>query len=330
VVSGDAQKRRTLAGRYGVPAYDYADFEACISEQSIDAVYIGLPNDQHCEFTERAARAGVHVLCEKPMAVTPEECRRMIRATERAGVKLMIAYRLHFEPANMAAIEIARSGKLGDLRIFDSTFTMQVRAGNIRLDAEKGGGPLHDIGIYCIQAARHVLRSEPLQVFATSASGKDARFREVDETVSAVLRFPEERIATFTCSFGAADVSSYRMVGSKGDLRVEPAYEYVEPLVHHLTIDGKKRTRKFARHDQFAPELVYFARCIQTDASVEPSGKEGLIDIEIIDALLRSAKAGSPIDLPAFRQDRRPSIRQVRKFPAVRKPSLVRAKSAST
>jgi predicted dehydrogenase len=329
IVSGDPEKRRTLGRKYRVPAFGYDQLEACLAEEVVDAVYIALPNDQHCEFTERAATAGAHVLCEKPMAVTSEECERMIRATEQAGVKLMVAYRLHFEDANVQAIQIAASGKIGTPRLFDSTFSMQVRDDNIRVEGERGGGPLYDIGVYCIQAARTVLGAEPTHAFALAVRGDDPRFTEVDEAVGAVLRFPGERVASFTCSFGASDVSSYRVVGTKGDLRVEPAYEYVEALTHHLTVNGRSRTRTFAKRDQFAPELIHFSRCILRDEEPEPSGVEGLIDVRIIEALQRSASTGAVVELPELPRERRPTPRQTRRLPPVEKPEVVHAESGS-
>jgi glucose-fructose oxidoreductase len=241
----------------------------------------------------------------------------------------MIAYRLHFEGANLGAVEVGASGRLGELRLFASTFSMQVREDNIRTEAEKGGGPLYDIGIYCINAARYLFRAEPTQVIAMAAQGRDPRFAEIEEAASCALRFPEERLATFTCSFGAADVSSYRLVGTRGDLRVEPAYDYTEALVHHLTIDGRKRTRRFARRDQFAPELMHFSDCIREDRDPEPSGREGKIDVQIIEALHRSAATGKAVDLPPFEADRLPRPGQAKRLPPVRKPKLVHARSGS-
>jgi glucose-fructose oxidoreductase len=329
LVSGDEEKRRELGERYQVPTYDYASLERALQAESIDAVYIALPNHQHCEFTLRSAAARVHVLCEKPMAVTSSECDRMIEAVERAGVKLMIAYRLHFEAANMKAVEIGASGLLGDLRYFDSAFSMQVKDDNIRIEREKGGGPLYDIGIYCIQAARYLLRDDPVQAFAMAERGDDPRFREVDEMVSAVLRFPRNRLAIFTCSFGATDVSSYRLVGTEGDLRVEPAYEYAGALAHHLTLDGRTRKRTFPRRDQFAAELLYFAECIQEDRQPEPSGLEGKVDVQIIEALGRSAERGAAVALPVFPQEEKPGPHLVRRLAPVRKPPLVHAESGS-
>ena len=329
LVSDDPVKRRELGDRTGVPTYDSDQLEHAIRSESIEAVYVAVPNDQHCVFTERAARAGAHVLCEKPMAVTVEECERMIAACEQAGVRLMIGYRLHFEPANRKAREIARSGRLGALRLFESTFSMQVRSDNVRVDREKGGGPLYDLGVYCIQAARMLFDAEPTQVVAASARGDDPRFREVDEAVSAVLRFPGERLAAFTCSFGASDVSSYRIVGTDADLRLEPAYEYAEPLMHHLREDGRVRRRTFPRRDQFAPELLHFSDCIRRGETPEPSGIEGRVDLHVIEAIQRSIATHAPVELPALPRERRPEPEQEVGFHAVSKPPLVRAESGS-
>src|SRR5688500_5308886 len=136
----------------------------------VDAVYVAVPNDQHDDYTIRAARRGVHVLCEKPMAVTERQCRAMIRSAEKNDVKLMIAYRLHFERANLEAIDLVRSGRIGEPRLFNSVFCMDVKEGDIRLRRKRGGGTLFDIGVYCINAARYLFRDEPYEVMAMSAS----------------------------------------------------------------------------------------------------------------------------------------------------------------
>src|SRR4029450_6624650 len=133
--------------------FSYKQFDHCLRE--VDAVYIALPNSMHAEYTVRAAKAGIHVLCEKPMAVTVRECQRMIAACRQARVKLMIAYRLHFETVNLSAMDLAGRGELGELKFFTSSFSMMVRRGDIRTKREYGGGTLYDIGVYCINAARN-------------------------------------------------------------------------------------------------------------------------------------------------------------------------------
>jgi len=329
LVSGDATKRRKLSRKYGVPAFGYDDFDGLLASGDVDAVYLAVPNHLHCDYTERAARAGVHVLCEKPMAVTEDECLRMIRAASEAGVRLMIAYRLHFEAANLEAAAIARSGRLGETRFFHSTFTMQVKPGNVRLHPE-GGGPLYDIGIYCINAARMLFAAEPKEVFAVALRPADPRFRDVEETLCATLVFPGDRIATFTCSFAASDVSSYRVVGTEGDLLVEPAYEYQAGLTHRLTRKGRTRDKQFPKRDQFAPELLHFSACIGEGRDPAPDGVEGLVDVQIIQALHESAKRGRPVPVQTAEPARRPSPRLARRAPALRsEPRMVRAESAS-
>jgi glucose-fructose oxidoreductase len=297
----------------------------------VDAVYIALPNHLHREYTERAARARVHVLCEKPMAVTEEDCLAMIRAAEENEVKLMVAYRLHFEEANLKAIDLVQSGRLGDPRLFDSVFTMQVKEGDIRLNPrELGGGPLYDIGVYCINAVRNLFGAEPMEVVGFSANNGDPRFQQSEETTSAILRFPgRERLASFTVSFGAADVSSYRVVGTKGDLVMDPAYEYAAALKQRVTINGRTRERSFPKRDQFAPELVSFSECILTGAEPEPSGWEGYADVRVVRALYRSTDSGQPVTLEPFSKDDRPSLQQELRRSPVRKPELVNTEAPS-
>src|SRR5688572_25497939 len=293
LVSGDPVKRSELAKKYGVErSWSYEEYDACLKSGEIDAVYIALPNHLHHEYALRAAQAGIHVLCEKPMAMTEEECVRMASAAKATRARLMVAYRLHFERANLEAIEVLRSGRLGEPRLFNSTFCTPVEAGNVRVRRETGGGVLYDIGIYCINAARALFRDEPIEVQAATAGVRD----EVEEAVTGWLRFPGDRLATFSCSFGAAKVSEYRVAGTKGDLCVEPAYDYARPLKHRLTLDGETRERRYAKRDQFAPELLYFSDCILLNREPEPGAEEGLADVRIIRALYRSAESGHPVE----------------------------------
>src|SRR6187401_1010863 len=255
VVSDDRTKRRELTRRYRLEhAFAYDQFENCLNE--VDAVYIALPNSMHAEYTVRAAKAGVHVLCEKPMAVTARECRQMLAACRSARVKLMIAYRLHFETLNLSAMEVARRGQLGELKFFNSSFSMTVRRGDIRTKRQYGGGTLYDIGVYCINAARNLFRAEPTEVSALSINSGLATLAEIDETTAATLKFGDDQVAAFVTSFNAADVAAYRIVGTKGQLHADPAYEYAEGLEYALTIGGRTTRRKFGKRDQFAPELL--------------------------------------------------------------------------
>jgi glucose-fructose oxidoreductase len=327
VVSGDRTKLREMARRYGVETFTYDEYEDCL--RNVDAVYIALPNSMHAEYTIRAARAGVHVLCEKPMAVTVDECRRMIAACRKANVKLMIAYRLHFETLNLSAIEVAHRGDLGELKYFNSSFSMIVRRGDVRTKRAYGGGSLYDIGVYCINAARNLFRAEPSQVSAVSINSGLAALSEIDETTAATLRFGNDRLATFVTSFHAADVAAYRIVGTKGHLHADPVYEYAEGLEYTLTRDGKKTKKSVGKRDQFAPQLLYFSDCILNNRKPEPSGEEGLQDVRIVQALYKSATSGKPVSLSPVPRDPRPTIRQRITRPGVRKPRLVKVQSAS-
>jgi predicted dehydrogenase len=329
LVSDTPAKLSKLGRRYGVKELcSYDDARDLFSSGKLDAVYIALPNTLHAAWTIRAAEAGLHVLCEKPLATSVQDCERMIEACERNGVHLMTAYRLHFERCNLEVAKIVRSKRIGDARYFDSQFSMQVKAGNIRVDRELGGGPEWDIGIYCQNAARYVFADEPTQVWATTTNSGDRRFTEVPETVHVIMKFPRERIASFVCSFGAADRSRYEIVGTKGSVVVDPAYEYADSLSYELNVGEKKTRKKFAKSDQFAPELVYFAKCVRANRRPEPSGREGLIDVAIINSIHRSISTGGWAVVEAPQKRRRPSLRQQARRPAVpREPKLVQAES---
>jgi predicted dehydrogenase len=330
IVSSDAEKRRKLGKKYRVDhLYTYDEYEQALSV--VDAVYIAVPNHLHRDYAVRAAKAGVHVLCEKPMAVTEEECESMIEAAEANGVKLMIAYRLHFEKGNLEAAQLAQSGELGDPRFFSSDFAQQVVENNIRVTepVEKGGGPVYDMGVYCINAARYLFRAEPASVLACSASNREPRFQKVDEMTSVVMRFPDERLATFTCSFGAADISRYTLVGTKGVLTADPAYEYASGIKLQIIKGGKSSSKRFPKHDQFAAEIVYFSDCILQDKEPEPSGMEGLADVRIVRAIYESARTGRFIELSDFPDKQRPTMRQEIHRPSHGKPETVNTESPS-
>ena len=299
VVSGDRTKRREMAKRYRLEhAFDYDDIDECL--RVVDAVYIALPNSMHADYTIRAARAGVHVLCEKPMAVTVDECRRMITACRTADIKLMIAYRLHFETLNLGAIELARQGELGDLKFFNSSFSMVVRRGDIRTKqavrrrnlVRHSASTASTPRVTCFAPSRRMcLRCQSTAGWPPCPrSTRRRRRRFVSEN---------EQVATFVTSFHAADVAAYRIVGTRGDLHADPAYEYAEGLEYTLTREGRKTRKKSGKRDQFAPELVDFSDCILHNRKPEPSGEEGMQDVRIVQALYKSAKSGKTVKLPS-------------------------------
>jgi predicted dehydrogenase len=331
LVSDDPTKRTEVAKKYGIAGtqtYTYDRYDELLSNGTIDAVYIALPNHLHCEYTVKAAAAGIHILCEKPMAVTVAECEQMIAAAKDRHVKLMIAYRLHFDAANIQAVEMVKSGKIGIPRFFNSIFSQQTEGANSRLKANTSSGTIEDIGIYCINAARYLFQAEPTEVLATSASNGEERFREVAEMTSAILRFPGDRLATFTCSFGAAKLATYQIMGTAGNLHVQPAYAMQAHIEHVLSIDGEPpQRRSFEPHDQVAAVFSYFSDCILQDKEPEPSGQEGLIDIKIILALNESIETGTFVAIDGIEPPpQRPTAAQTIERPPLQEfPQLVNA-----
>lgn len=327
IVSDDPKKQEELSGKYNVPACSYHDYDALLASGTIDAVYLVLPNSLHCDYTLRAAQQGVHVLCEKPLAGTSSEAKDMIEACQRANVRLMTAYRLHFEPANLSVVSLIDEGTIGEPRLFTATHTNNVKPGNSRLEGDLAGGPLRDIGIYCINAARYVFQSEPTEVAAFTASSEDPRFREVPEMVSAVLRFPKDRLATFNCGFGEATVSRYSVIGTEGEIGMESGFSFNSPITRTIQKGEQTESKTFPLGDQIAPEIVYFSGCVLKGRDPEPSGLEGLIDMEIMEAIEQSAREGKSIRMRLPDKARRPDRSQRRTKPAVEEPKLVRAES---
>lgn len=324
LISDDSEKLDELSREYGVEnCFHYNDYELCLRSGEIDAVYIALPNNLHAEFCVRAAEAGIHVLCEKPLAVTEDECQQIIRACAEADVKLMTAYRLHFERGNLEAIDLVRSGNIGEPKIFNSVFTMQVAPGNIRTKRKFAGETLYDIGIYCINASRYMFGAEPTEVIGFSGTTGDKRFQQVEENTGALLRFPDGKLAGFLTSFGAADTADFEIIGTEGKVRVIQAYDYMTPTIVEWKQGDRTQHRTYSVRDQFAPEIIYFSDCILRDKEPEPSGIEGLIDVHIIRSLYESIQKGRPVKLKPLSRRQRPTLRQEIHRPRVVRPRFV-------
>ena len=213
----------------------------------------------------------------------------------------MTAYRLHNEPGTLHALQLVRDGAIGDPRLFGSLFSFQAAPGNHRLKAEHWGGPLQDIGIYCLNAVRHVFADEPVAVSAMRNHGDDPRFAEVEETIAATLSFPKGRMAQFVASFGADDLDMYRIAGTQGEIAVERAYDFQSPTIVRLTKGGEVIEHVFPQTDQFAGQTEYFSDCILTGTPPESDGAEGLADVQILRAIEAAAASGETqaLSLPA-------------------------------
>jgi predicted dehydrogenase len=329
LVTGDVEKANKLSRKYKARAYSYNEYESLLQSGEIEAVYIAVPNSEHRTYAEPAARTGVHVLCEKPLAYSVEDAEAIVETCRKNKVRLMTAYRLHFEEGNLAAIDAAHSGKIGEPKLFTSMHTMQIEPDNIRVDLSLGGGPLEDIGIYCLNAARYIFKAEPEEVTAVAVRGKDRRFKEVPEAVSATLRFPKDRLATFLCGFGETKVSEYRVIGTEGLLQMDPAFTWNDDIELTITRNKKSKTKTFRHCDQVAAELVYFSDCIRRAKDPEPSGEEGLIDVRIIEALRKSYREQRRVKLRPLSKKRRPHRGQSIKRRPGKKPTPVKAPAPS-
>src|SRR5580704_3499613 len=231
IVSGHPDKAHKMAAEYGVPEnsiYTYENCDEMRNNKAIDAVYIALPNNMHSEYTIRAARAGKHVLCEKPMATSVADARAMIDACKQANVKLLIAYRCQYEPTNLRAIELIRQGKLGTVQMIESANGFNIRAGEWRLNKKlAGGGPLLDVGVYSLNACRYLTGEEPVEVKAYSSTiDHDGRFDQVEENTSWTMKFPSGILTSCVTTYGASMDGYYRVYGSKGVLNVQNAFPY--------------------------------------------------------------------------------------------------------
>jgi predicted dehydrogenase len=295
LVSGHREKADKVAAQYGLPPdsiYSYENFDSIRDNKKIDAVYIALPNGMHAEYTIRAAKAGKHVLCEKPMATSVEDCRAMINACSDAGVKLMIAYRCQYEPSNLRAIQLIRDGKLGTIQTIESTYGFNISPGEWRLNRKLGGGgPLMDVGIYSLNACRQITGEEPSEVAGfASVIDHDGRFAEVEENLAWTMKFPSGVVASCATTYGAQMEGFYAVQGPLGNLELDTAFNYqgqhLKANFGKTVIDEPNPLRD---PSQFTRQADYFADCIQKGTTPKSSGEEGLRDMEVISRIYKSA-----------------------------------------
>lgn len=304
LVSGHLDKAQRVATAYQIDPtaiYNYDNFDRIANDDRIEAVYIVLPNSMHAEYTIRALRAGKHVLCEKPMAGNVVEGVQMQKAAQENGRKLMIGYRLHYEPMNRRVVELCSSGEYGKIKTFTSSNCQNVKAPNIRLSSELAGGPLGDIGIYSINAARYVIGEEPVEVAAFGHQpDDDERFREVPESVGFIMRYPSGVIAQCDCSFGSSESRRYRIHCAEGFIEMDPAFSYRGlrlRVKHGESTSGATQLAEINIDpvNHFAAEMDHFSECIIHDTEPRTPAEMGLADLRIIAALEESMRTGQKV-----------------------------------
>jgi len=284
---------------YGIPQssiYTYDTFDEIVNNKDVDAVYIGLPNSMHCEYTLRAAAAGKHVLCEKPMAISSTECRQMIDGCRKANRKLMIAYRVQYEPTWNHAIDLISSGALGQMQAFQGGFYGQMAAGDWRFNRKlAGGGSLLDLGIYPLNAIRHVTGEEPTEFTAVVATrDHGGRFVEVEQSLEWTMKFPSGIIASCGCSYGQVGPNYLMMNGEKGTLEMNPGFTYDGPHLQGIVNGQRIDQQSTGKHPYvFALEANHFSDCVRNDKEPKSPGEDGLKDLIAIEAIYKAA--GTPM-----------------------------------
>ncbi len=304
LVSGNPEKLQRVGDAYGVPAdarYSYEQFDRLRGDRRVEAVYVALPSGLHADYAVRAFAAGKHVLCEKPMALSSADGERMIAAGRRANRRLMIAYRVHFEPHNLEAMALMRRRAVGPIRFvrteqLSRTDPASTPARNWRLDgALAGGGPLEDYGIYGLQAALYLTDEMPTSISATTfRPANDPRFRDIFASVGSQLRFPSGAIAQLMTSYDSSGSNLSEVRGDSGTLIMDPATGYSG---HKMRIEGRER-REFSLGDptvQFSGMLDHFADAIRDDAAIRTPGEMGLRDIRLMEAIYAAAETGRTI-----------------------------------
>ncbi len=314
IVTGNRAKAARLADFYGIGAIvGYDGYDALLASPEIDAVYIALPNHMHADYAIRAARAGKHILVEKPLAMSEDEALAMIAAARSANVFLMTGYRLHNEPGTVAVLEHIRANAIGRPLFFQSVFGFQTALGNHRLKASAWGGPLQDVGVYCINAARHIFAEEPIEAVAMAhRPGDDPRFGDIDASVAASLRFPSGGLAQFVASFGASAVDNYRVVGTSGDLELDPGFSFETATRLRLRRNGETIETQFPQIDHFGAQVAYFSDCIAAGTPPEADGEEGLADLRALIAIEKACLSGRPQPISSPPRSRHPTTDMVR------------------
>jgi predicted dehydrogenase len=310
LVSGDREKAKKIAAQYGIKEssiYDYTTYDQLAQNAEVQVIYIVLPNSMHAEYVVRGAKAGKHILCEKPMATSAKDCERMIAACKGADVKLMIAYRSQYEAYDMALVKMIRAGKFGKLKQFVSTNTQnQGDPTQWRLKrALAGGGCMPDVGVYCLNASRFLSGEEPEEILATTYQPKDdPRFTEVEASCQVIAKFPSGFTAVFNSGYDGHKSQFLRVEGTEGWAELNPAFAYHGIKMKFSLYERQLKMEmghepQLEEKDQFAAEMDHFSLCVQRDLQPHTPGEEGLQDQRITDAIYESARTGRAVRVAA-------------------------------
>lgn len=322
LVTGDPEKARVLSEENSVEhVYGYEQFGELLASGQIDAIYPVTPNWRHAEFAIPALNAGIHVLCEKPLEVSSKQARTIRDAERASSAKLMVAYRLHFEPGTLDAIERIRAGEIGEPIAFTSCFGQMLDPANHRAQHGTQAGPLFDMAPYPINAIRYLFGAEPVAVeHAVATRQPDTGFGDLDDTVAVTLRMPGDRLATFTVSYFLNSVDSLIVAGIRGSIHMSPAFGFGKSIEQNRIVGETKSHEAFKATDQFGGEMRYFSDCILHDRDPEPDAEEGLADLRVIEGVMRALQTGE-------RQALEPFERSVRIDPAAQKQTLSAVKA---
>jgi glucose-fructose oxidoreductase len=296
IVTGSPHKIPEWQKKYDIPdanVYNYENFDTIADNPDIDVIYIVLPSGMHAEYAIRAAKAGKHVWCEKPMAKTVEECQAIIDACNENNVKLAIGYRMQHEPNTQEFRRMAQEKELGQVRMIETAAGFyDSRTGHWRLDKELGGGALYDMGVYCINGARYVYDREPISVMAYESTTRPELFTEVDETMNFILEFPDGLYANCVTSFGM-NMGRFIVTAADGHFRMEPFQSYRG--LKGFASDGRQFSDE-VDHQQ-ANQMDNDALAIKEGREMNVPGEEGLKDIKVVEAIFESAETGRKVEI---------------------------------
>jgi predicted dehydrogenase len=300
LISRDKKKASHLARKFHAGAsYGSEECAEFFASPAISAVYVATPPGVHADFACRAAEAGKHVLCEKPLAARVAQSAQIVEACRRNGVLLMTAYRKYFEPSCVYLKQLIQDGELGRIDTIHTTFSELHTPGvspSWLLDARlAGGGPLMDLGVYCVNTTRWLVGEDPVEVSAESWKHDAVKFRDVEEGISFRMRFPSGLVVHGSSTYGAVLSSFIFVQGTKGWVSLAQAFPF--DVERRLTgkIGGRRLDRTFKVIDEFAPQIDVFASAIKGKRAVVPDGVQGHRDVIILDAIYESANKGQPV-----------------------------------